>query len=154
MMQPRNNKPFLVWLLILLHVLLGVGAVFGGGALVLSPNGSLLQIPLEMLKSSPFHNYFFPGLILLVMLGILPLVVAFFLITKKQCKAAEILSLYKHIHWAWSYSLYIGFIVILWITIEMYMIQAVAFLHVFYIFLGLAIQAITLLPTVQHYYEQ
>lgn len=154
MTQTRNNKPFLVWLLIILHIFLGVGAVFGGGALVLSPNGSLLQMPLDILKYSPFHSYFFPGLILLVMLGVLPLIVSFFLFTKKQCKAAEIFTIYKHVHWAWTYSLYIGFIVILWITIETYMIQAVAFIHVFYVILGLTIQAITLLPTVQSYYEQ
>lgn len=154
MNRTNKNKPFLVWLLIILHILLGVGAVFGGGALVLSPNGSLLQMPLELLKYSPFQSYLVPGIILLLLLGVLPLIVSFFLLTKKQCKITEILNIYKQVHWSWTFSLYIGFMLILWISLETYIIQAVAFVHVFYIILGLAIQAITLLPIVQTYYKQ
>jgi hypothetical protein len=62
------------------------------------------------------------------------------------------LSVYKDIHWAWNVSLYIGFILIGWITIEVYIFQNIVFIHVFYLFLGMAIQAVTLLPTVKNQY--
>jgi hypothetical protein len=46
-----------------------LGALFGGGALVLAPDGSLMGMPLSMLAGSPFATFFVPGLLLLVVVG-------------------------------------------------------------------------------------
>jgi hypothetical protein len=151
-MIAKQRKPFACHLLIFLHIFLGIGALFGGGVLIVSPDGSILSMPLKMLQNSPFNNFLIPGLILFVGLGILPLITAIFLISEKPLKIAEKLRLYKETHWSWNSSLYIGFILIIWITVELYMIQGVAFIHVFYIFLGLIIQAVTLLPSVKEHY--
>jgi hypothetical protein len=59
-----------------LEVFLSVGALGGGGALILGPRGEIIPIPLWALKGSPFENYFVPGLILLCALGLGPLVAA------------------------------------------------------------------------------
>ncbi|MFB6465435.1 hypothetical protein ACE38V_01325 [Cytobacillus sp. Hz8] len=150
----KQRKPFTCYLLIFLHIFLGIGALFGGGVLIVSPDGSILSMPLKMLQNSPFNNFLIPGLILFVGLGLLPLITAFFLISEKPSNFAEKLKLNKENDWSWNSSLYIGFILIIWITVEMYMIQGVAFIHVFYIFLGLFIQAITLLPSVKRHYLQ
>lgn len=152
-MDAKQKKSVACYLLICLHFLLGIGALFGGGVLIIFPDGSILSMPLTMLQNSPFDNFLIPGIILFVGLGILPLVTAVFLISEKPLEIAEKLRLYKQIHWAWNYSLYIGFILIIWITVEMYMIQTVAFIHVFYIFLGISIQSITLLPSVKEHYS-
>ncbi|MGI8386869.1 hypothetical protein [Robertmurraya sp. P23] len=152
-MDAKQRKSFACYLLICLHFLLGIGALFGGGVLIIFPDGSILSMSLSMLQNSPFDNFLIPGIILFVGLGILPLVTAIFLISEKPLKIAEKLCLYKEIHWSWNHSLYIGFILIIWITVEMYMIQAVAFIHVFYIFLGIFIQSITLLPSVKEHYS-
>lgn len=152
-MRSRHQKSFSCYLLIGLHFFLGVGALIGGGAMILSPDGSILHIPLNLLTNSPFTNYLIPGLILFLVLGIIPIITAFFLFTKRQIKFVEIICIYKHRHWSWNSSLYIGFILIIWITIEMYMVQGIAFIQVFYIFLGLFIQSITLLPSVMEHYS-
>jgi hypothetical protein len=55
---------------IVLEVLLGVGAVGGGGALMLGPRGEIMPLPLSALKGSPFDTYFVPGLILFGVLGL------------------------------------------------------------------------------------
>ena len=148
-----TKKSFPCYLLITLHLLLGIGAVFGGGLLALSPDGSLLHMPLYLLKPSIFHSYLIPGIILLITLGIYPLIVAAFLMSKKPLALAEYFNLYKNTHWAWSHSLYIGFILIIWLTVEMYEIQAISLVHVVYMFLALVILAITLLPSVKRYYQ-
>lgn len=152
-MIAKTRKSFACYLLIFLHVFLGIGAIFGGSLLMFSPDGSILSMPLEMLENSPFNNFFIPGLILFVGLGILPIITAIYLISEKSLKIAEKLSLYKETHWSWNISLYIGFILIIWIIIQLYIIQGVAFIHVFYIFLGIAIQSITLHPTVKAHYK-
>ena len=54
----------------LLQLLVGVGALGGGIALVYKPDGSALGIPLELLHGSPFPDYLIPGMVLLVFNGI------------------------------------------------------------------------------------
>ncbi len=152
-MKTKLRKPFSCYLLIFLQFFLGLGSLFGGGALILSPDGSLLRMPLEVLQYSPFQSYLIPGIILFVGLGVYPVFTAIFLITKKPMKAFETICFDKETHWSWNSSLYIGFILIIWITVEVYMLRGVGFLHVFYIFLGLAIQAVTVLPSVKRYYS-
>lgn len=53
-----------------LQIFVGIGAVFGGAALVIKPDGSILGVPLEFLQNSPFPDYLIPGIILLVFNGI------------------------------------------------------------------------------------
>ncbi|HBP64897.1 MAG TPA: hypothetical protein DD730_11640 [Desulfosporosinus sp.] len=148
-----NKKPFSCKLLIFLHILLGIGAVFGGLVLVIDPSGDLIKMPITLLENSPFNNFFIPGIILLVILGILPLIISYALITKWSWKLANKLNMFTTMHWSWAFSLYIAFALIIWITIEGFFLKQFAAIHVFYIFLGLVIQAVTVLPSVQRYYQ-
>ena len=52
-----------------LELLVGVGAVIGGGALAATPSGALLGMPLDLLDGTPFHTYLIPGLILCLVVG-------------------------------------------------------------------------------------
>ena len=61
---------------IALEVLLGVGALGGGLVLIVAPRGEIMPLPLSALAGSPFETYLGPGLILLTVLGIGPLVAA------------------------------------------------------------------------------
>ena len=56
-----------------LEVLLGIGAVGGGLALMAGPNGEILPLPVAALSGSPFANYFVPGAILFAVIGLGPL---------------------------------------------------------------------------------
>ena len=60
-----------------LDLLLGVGAVGGGIALMAGPNGEILPLPVSALGGSPFANYFAPGAILFAILGLGPLGAAY-----------------------------------------------------------------------------
>src|SRR5664280_3581266 len=59
-----------------LDILLSVGALAGGAALMLGPRGEIMPLPLSALKGSPFDTFFVPGLILFSILGLGPLVAA------------------------------------------------------------------------------
>lgn len=151
-MRPAKHQSGWRSFLIFLQLLLGIGALFGGGALILRPDGTLLGMPLALLRYSPFHTFIIPGFILFTVLGFLPLITAFFLITQKKPHFCRAFSLYKDIHWAWNASLYIGFILIGWIIIEVYILQSIGLIHLIYLFWGMAIQAVTLLPSVRDLY--
>lgn len=57
------------WLLATLCLIVGVTAVLGGLALVLRPDGSLLQMPLSYLDHAFFADFLVPGILLLVVVG-------------------------------------------------------------------------------------
>ena len=59
-----------------LEVFLSVGALGGGGALMLGARGEIIPLPLSALEGSPFETYFAPGLILFCALGLGPLAAA------------------------------------------------------------------------------
>ena len=59
-----------------LDILLSLGALGGGAALMLGPRGEILPLPLSALNGSPFDTYLVPGLILFGVIGIGPLLAA------------------------------------------------------------------------------
>lgn len=56
--------------LLFLLSFLGLGAIFGGGVLIISPSGKMFGMPLSMLDNSPFNNFLIPGIILFSLLGL------------------------------------------------------------------------------------
>lgn len=141
-------------ILIILLGFLGLGAIAGGGLLVLSPTGELLEMPVSMLEKSPFNDFFVPGIILFLVLGLFPVLLIFALLKKPEFKLAEQVNCFKDMHWAWTFSVYIGFVLIGWIQLQMVFIQAVHWLHTFYIFLAILILFIALLPQVRNLYKK
>lgn len=78
-MRPTQSKPSLsrfAKAAIALEVFLSLGALGGGGALMLGSRGEIIPLPVSALSGSPFDTYFVPGLILFVVLGLGPLVAA------------------------------------------------------------------------------
>lgn len=148
-MKPNFFRNLLIGLL----AFLGVGAMFGGGALIISPSGELLGMPLSMIKDSPFSNFLIPAIFLFIVLGLAPCILIFALIRKPESKIAQRLNLFNDMHWAWSFSIYIGLILILWIQLEMAFIHAVHWSHTFYMFLAVAILIVAILPQVRNLYK-
>ncbi len=140
-------------LLICLLALLGLGAIFGGGVLIISPSGKLFGMPLSMLDHSPFNNFLIPGIVLFTVLGIVPIGVTIALINKPANKFAQLFNFYKDMYWAWTYCIYIAFALIIWIQIEMTFLRAVHWSHSLYIFLAVAILFVALLPQVRNQYK-
>jgi hypothetical protein len=134
---------------------LGISAVCGGGALIISPSGKLLGgLPLSILAKSPFTDFLFPGIFLFFVLGIIPCLVVFALIKKPENKWAESLNFFKGMHWAWSYSIYIAFALIIWIQVETIYIQSVSWLQTFYILFAIPMIFVALLPQVRDFYKE
>ena len=134
---------------------LALGAIGGGGTLIISPSGKLLGgLPVAILKNSPFANFLVPGIILFVVLGVFPGLLVFALRKKITSPFAEHFNVFKDMHWAWSFSICVGFILIIWLQTEMYFLQAVGWLHNFYMLLAIAIIFVALLPQVRVFYKK
>lgn len=147
-----QKRPFQLYLLCLLLLFISVGALYGGGALILKPDGSLLGMQ-PLLGKIPFPNFLVPGIILLVFNGLLPLFVLVGLLFKPNWKFANVLNLYKDKHWAWAYSLYSGIVMLFWIIIQQFLTDFFV-LQPIVALTGLLIMVFTLMPRVMAYYEK
>ncbi|MCH6232851.1 hypothetical protein [Cognataquiflexum rubidum] len=87
-----------LYLLLVLHLFLGLGALSGGGMLVLQPDGSLLGMEPGWLAQSPFSSYLIPGLLLFIFSGLLPLFSFLGLLLKPECRWANALNVYPNRH--------------------------------------------------------
>ena len=141
------------YILLILLAALGSGAIFGGCVLIISPLGKLFKMPLSILENSPFSNFLIPGIILFTVLGLAPLGVMIALINKPAYKFAERLNFCKDMYWGWTYCIYIAFALIIWIQAEMSFLNSVHWSHSLYMFLGMAIIFVALLPQVRISYK-
>ncbi len=144
------KRPLVFYPLTLLLLFLGISATFGGVVLMFNPG--FMGATQDLLARSPFSGFFLPGLILFVCNGLLPFVAAIGLWRKPDWGWANALNLYPDRHWAWALALYSGFSVIIWITVQVTMIQF-NWLQPVYMAVGLLILISTLMPgLMRHYY--
>ncbi len=129
-------RTFAVWVLLVLLVFQAIGAVGGGAALVVSPDGELMHMPLSQLEGSPFDSFLIPGLILLVVLGIMPLVAAVGLWVRPPC--------------AWWLAGVVGCGLLVWIVVQMTIVDF-DWLQPTYLGMGLAIVLACLPRSVRSY---
>jgi hypothetical protein len=76
----------------------------GGIALVAAPDGSVMKMPVSSLEGSPFSDYLVPGLILLLVLGVVPIVAAIVLLLRPRA--------------GWSLAFAVGCGLIIWLVVE------------------------------------
>lgn len=141
-------------LLATLQLFLAFGALGGGAALMIDPGGELIAMPLSYLEHSPFRDYFVPGLMLFCVFGVLPAMIGVSLLRRRDWRLAERLNLFADMHWSWTFALYSGFALIVWIAVQAYLFRSYEIIHLFYTALGLVIQLIALLPAVRRKYKR
>ena len=145
-----TNTRFPVFLLSALLAVQSIGGIGGGLALTLSPSGAFMQMPVSFLEGSPFGSFLVPGLILLLLLGILPGVLAYAVIRKPEWKGAGVLNIYPAVHWSWTYSLYTGIMLSVWIFIEQLWIRY-DLLQTIFGLTGILIMVVALIPANMKY---
>ena len=134
--------------------ILAITGIYGGVALILDKSGANLKLSTNLLESTIFNSYLVPGIILLILLGFFPTITAFGLITRKKSRVANKINIYKKRHWAWTYSLYCGIMLVLWIDIQVMMIGGGYILQSIYAILGVLIIVLALMPSVMKYYKK
>ena len=119
-------------------IVLGIGALAGGIALVSQPDGSVMKFDVALLAGSPFADYLIPGLILGGLFGVGSLVVA--AMGLRRSRVAPFLALA------------IGCGQMIWIVVELLIIREVSFLHPTFFLVGLVI-AVAAVPWGRPTYE-
>jgi hypothetical protein len=112
-----------------LEIFLGLGALFGGGALILGPDGHLLGMPTRLLEGSPFSSYLVPGIVLFTFLGVAPMLVAAMTVRRHAIAPMAAVA--------------VGVTLIGWVSVEMVVLAGFGSLAwAFYLLLGASIAAV------------
>ncbi|MCC6410320.1 MAG: hypothetical protein IT270_01600, partial [Saprospiraceae bacterium] len=99
-------------------------------------------------------DFLIPGLLLLVFVGLLSLLVVYGLLARPDWPLFEKLNVYPDRHWAWTFTLYTGFSLGIWINVQLLMLDAHSALQPSYGLVALAILVLTLLPGVMDRFKR
>ena len=115
----------------ILLAFLGVGAVVGAIPMILWPFGTQWNLlPVSILQYSPFRSFLIPGIILLVSNGLLAFWVLWLVIARKS--SFELWTAFQ------------GCVLLGWLVVECWMIQAVGGAHYFYAAIAIALMVLGL----------
>lgn len=133
-------------LLVSCLAVLSLGALFGGIAMMISPDGSGLGLPSDLLEETPFTTFSIPGILLFSLLGVWPAFTVYGLLRKVPLFGSNSLQPYPEQHWSWTFAYGIGLVLILWINIQLLLGITFHILHFVYDLLGLLILVLVHLP--------
>lgn len=111
------KRPLLVWLLAFLLLFLALGGIYGGIAMLVDPSGSTLQLD-TVLSELPVSNFILPGVFLLVIMGLFPIAMTYGLIVQPDWRWANAMSKWSRHYWAWTGTIGIGMILLIWLTVQ------------------------------------
>jgi hypothetical protein len=110
-------------LLLITEAVTGLSALICGGLLVTWPDGSAIGLPLFLLETSPFDNFFIPGLILALVVG--------------GSQLMALLTGISNLTSAGRRTLIAGILLTGWIIIQVIMIRGISWLHLVFAGIGL-----------------
>lgn len=108
-------KKLLSFSAVLLLLFNGIGALYGGGLLIIDPSGAKIQLPLSYLHYSPFSDYLIPGMVLFGANGLLSI-------------ATALLVIMQHRYYA-HFTVAQGVILCGWLIIQVLMVRNIYYLH-------------------------
>jgi hypothetical protein len=118
-----KKKKWLYYSLGIVQLFVSIGAIPAGISMLLRPDGTGLGMTLDLIKYSPFPDFFIPGLFLFTVNGIFHLF-------------SGILSLLKFRYTA-VISMGLGFLLIAWIIIQTITIGLISFMQPMFFIIGL-----------------
>jgi len=144
------RRPFILWPLAFFLLFLALGGFYGGIALLIDPTGVLLGVA-DALPLLPVSDFILPGIFLLVVMGLFPLLLTYALIARPNWPWIASLFQWSKYYWAWTATLVLVAILAVWLAVEGVLI---GFWPITYItaVIGLFILLLALLPGVRKFY--
>ena len=153
-MKTTARKPVLVLVpLLALLAVLSVAALPVGWMLFTDPSGGSMQMSVSWLGDGPFRDYTVPGLALFAVLGVAPLVVIFGLIFEPRWGWLRAVNERVRVHLAWIGSALVGLATMIWIMVQLAVIELRMFLQPVVFVIGLLILGLTLVPSMRRHYR-
>jgi hypothetical protein len=110
-----------LWALVASVLFLALGGLYGGLSMLRDPSGVSLGLD-GVLPRLPFDTYVLPGLFLVVVMGLLPLALAYGLLARPTWRWAVAIARLTGHHWAWTGAFVLGAVLVLWLAVQAWMI--------------------------------
>lgn len=114
--QKKHLNKTLYFTILILLVFTAVNALIAGILFIIDPSGALMQMSPDYIKNSPFDSYLIPGIILFLANGVLNVFTAISVFLKKR--------------YSFVFVTIQGFILSIWIIIQIIMVDDINFLHI------------------------
>ena len=122
-----SMKRYLRFISICLLLLTAINATVTGVLFIIDPSGHGMGMSVSYIKDSPFNSYLIPGIVLLIVNGLLNFITAYFVLREKSFA-----SLWVIIQ---------GILLSGWIVIQVIMVKDIAMLHVIMFTIGIILTA-------------
>lgn len=127
---------------------LAFGGLYGGLSMLRDPSGASLGMDV-VLPQLPVPSFALPGVFLVTVMGLLPIVLAFGLVARPTWRWASALARWSGHHWAWTGSLALGLVLGTWLALQSWMIGFAWPIQFVTAGNAVAIVALALLPIVR-----
>lgn len=121
-----------MWVLLVDLAVLALGGLYGGILFVVDPSGTRMGVPLSLLDGLPVSDFMLPGLFLLAIMGLAPLVL--------------ILAVARRLRWAWGATLILGLVLLVWLGAEFILWGYIAPIQLITSVLDVILLGVVLLP--------
>ena len=142
-------------ILIALEAILAFLGFFSGGSFLLDPSGESHDMDTTILEDTPVGDFALVGLFFVTFFGLLPILAIYGLWKLPRWRWTDTLNKWTGQNWAWTATAATGFILIVWIAVEVMFIGSPdgfpRFLQVMMTLLGIVILARAMLPRVRAY---
>jgi uncharacterized membrane-anchored protein len=149
------GRPVTVLLIIVLEVILAILGFFSGISFLQDPSGGTHGMDTSILVTTPISDFTPVGLFFLVCYGILPSLAIYGLWKLPRWRWTDAFNKWTRENWAWTATVVIGVILIVWIAVEVALIGSPTglprFLQVSMAVLGVVFIALAMLPRVRTY---
>ena len=132
-----NSRPLTVWILMGLLVFLSLGGFFGGVAFLADPSGASMGLSTDLLIGTPVSDFLLPGLFLLIVMGIGPLIIVY--------------GLWKRNSWVWKTAVFFSLLLIGWIGLQILLWGAPATVQIIFLLVGFMLLGLCFTPTTKQY---
>lgn len=150
---PGRRPLMLLTILSICLLFLGINGFIGGYLMLRDPNGAPMGIPVSDLERTPFKNFFIPGLLLIFIWGCGSMVTLTGLWRRQQWPRLNRLTARTHEHWSWVSSVMLGLGLLVWLTVQVFTLPALAPIQ--FILYGLAalLAGLPMLPKLRQHYR-
>ncbi len=107
--------------LIVALLFLAFGGLYGGTSMLLDPSGAALGMDV-VLPHLPVASFVLPGLFLITVMGVVPIVLAYGLIARPSWPVGDAAARWAGHHWAWTGTLTLGLVLGAWLALQAAMI--------------------------------
>jgi len=112
-----------VWILASILGFIGIGGLVSGPQLIADPTGAALGARVSWLEATPLRDWYLVGWFLIVVMGVVPAVIAVGLLTRFSWRFAERVDPSQREHWAWTATQVMGWGTLLWIGLQLALID-------------------------------